>query len=319
MQLIIDLLSSLFPIVAPIAVGYFSRKLKLFSYEQAVVFRSLAVKITVPFLIFRSLSKADLNAVSQALPASTGLVLMTLGYAVSGLFLARKLFQDKRLCSTYVFGTFVGNYAFLGWGVLYIFWGEAALTRAVFFSMFFWPGFLLIGFALVRQLNRKDEQGKAPVVPLLIQNASIPILMVMVSLLCNYFKVVPPAPVWTVIDQFAGITVPLILFAVGLSLRIKMPGSDLKVVVMASAHRLVLGGLIGWLVVTVVGLLFAVDHLTMKVIFLQAVMPTATMSPFFAGYSRMDERLLGSIIAISTLVSLMTLPLWRLVLDWVYG
>ncbi len=322
MSLLIELFYSLFPIIAPIALGYLCRKLSLFTSEHAALFRTLVVRVTVPFLIFKNLSKADLAAVSQALPVTAAFLTVSLLYAASGFGLARKLFSHRRLCSSYVFGTFVGNYAFLGWGVLLIFWGEAALTRAVFFSMFFWPGFIVIGFFLVRLTNsgeRSGQGGKAPVTRLLLQNASIPIGTVVLSLFCNFYRIVPPKPVWTVIDQFAGITVPLILFAVGLSLKIRMPASDMKVVLLASAHRLILGGLIGWLAAELVGLLFPLDPLSVKVVVLQAVMPTATMSPFFAAYSRMDDRLLGSIIAVSTLISLFTLPLWRIVLDRMYG
>ncbi len=319
MRLIVDLLASLIPIVAPIAIGYLSRKLSLFGSDQAALFRTLAIKITVPFLIFKNLSRADLNAVSQALPVSAAFLLVSLLYAGSGLGLGKRLFGDPRRRSSYVFGTFVGNYAYLGWSVVLIFWGEAALTRAVFFSMFFWPGFIVIGFFLVRTLNSGDGGARVPVARLLLQNASAPIAAVLVALTCNFMAVVPPKPVWTVIEQFAALTVPLILFAVGLTLRVKMPGHDLRVVLLASAHRLLLGGLIGWLTVSLISLVFAVDALTMKVIFLEAVMPTATMSPFFAAYGRMDERLLGSIIAVSTLFSLLSLPLWRLVLDRVYG
>jgi len=318
MQLIIDLLSSLFPIIAPIVLGYLCRSLGLFTIDQAAIFRTLVVKVTVPFLIFKTLFKADLNAISQALPISSAFFLISLFYAGSGVLLARKFFAQKRLCASYVFGTFVGNYAFLGWSVLFIFWGEAALTRAVFFSMFFWPGFLLLGFALVRILDSGEHKEKAPIGKLLLSNASLPFVTVVLALGFNYLQIVPPKPVWMVIEQFAGITVPLILFAVGVSLKIKMPGHDVKVVLLASVHRLILGGLIGWLVATLVSFIFTADPLTMKVIFLQAVMPTATMSLFFAAYSRMDEQLLASIIAISTLFSLITLPLWRLVLDWLY-
>lgn len=319
MSLMVELFSSLFPIIAPIAVGYLCRKLSLFSSEHAALFRTLVVKVTVPFLIFKNLSRADLAAVSQALPVTLGFLFISLFFGVSGFGLARKIFPDHRLRSSYVFGTFVGNYAFLGWGVLFVFWGEAALTRAVFFSMFFWPGFILIGFMLVRLLRDEAESGRAPVGRLLLQNASIPIGAVILALGCNFCGFVPPKALWTVIDQFAGITVPLILFAVGISLKIRMPASDLKAVLLASAHRLILGGLFGWLSVLLIGLLFTVDPLSMKVVVLQAVMPTATMSPFFAAYSRMDERLLGSIIAVSTLISLFTLPLWRIVLDRMYG
>lgn len=318
MNVILDLFASLFPIVAPIGLGTLCRRFGLFNAEQSSSFRTLAVKVTVPFLIFKNLSKADLDAVSQALPVSMGFLVISLLFALSGLALARRLFADRRHISSYVFATFVGNYAFLGWGVLFMFWGEAALTRAVFFSMFFWPGFILIGFWLVRSLGGPEQEKQVPILKLLIKNASIPIGTIALSLTCNFLRVVPPKPIWLVIEQFAGITVPLILFAIGVSLRVTMPRRDLKVVLLAAAHRLVLGGLIGWLAASFVSRLFTVDPLTMKVIFLQAAMPTATMSPFFAEYTDMDEGLLGSIIAVATLLSLVTLPLWRIFLDGWY-
>jgi predicted permease len=185
--------------------------------------------------------------------------------------------------------------------------------------MFFWPGFILIGFILVRTLRHGEPEKRMPIGRMLLQNASLPLGSIALALFCNHQHLVPPKPVWLVIEQFAGITVPLILFAVGVTLRLTMPRHDLKVVLLASLHRLVLGGFIGWLTVSLVSRLFTVDALTMKVIFLQAAMPTATMSPFFAEYTDMDEGLLGSIIAVATLLSLVTLPLWRIFLDGFYG
>jgi predicted permease len=56
------------------------------------------------------------------------------------------------------------------------------------------------------------------------------------------------------------------------------------------------------------------DVLSRDVILMQAVMPTATMATFFSEYASMDEKLLSGIIAVSTLLSFVTLPLWVLVI-----
>ena len=59
---------------------------------------------------------------------------------------------------------------------------------------------------------------------------------------------------------------------------------------------------------------FNLDVLSRQVILLQAVMPTATMATFFGEYVHVDEELLSGIIAVSTLLSFFTLPLWVMVI-----
>ena len=43
-------------------------------------------------------------------------------------------------------------------------------------------------------------------------------------------------------------------------------------------------------------------------------MPTATMATFFGEYVRIDEELLSGIIAVSTMLSFFSLPLWVMVI-----
>jgi predicted permease len=74
------------------------------------------------------------------------------------------------------------------------------------------------------------------------------------------------------------------------------------------------GFALGIAVVAVLRLFFNLDMLSRQVILLQAVMPTATMATFFGEYVSVDEELLSGIIAVSTLLSFLTLPLWVMVI-----
>jgi predicted permease len=67
-------------------------------------------------------------------------------------------------------------------------------------------------------------------------------------------------------------------------------------------------------VLAVLRLFFNLDILSRQVILLQAVMPTATMATFFGEYVAIDEELLSATIAVSTLLSFVTMPLWVMVI-----
>ena len=89
----------------------------------------------------------------------------------------------------------------------------------------------------------------------------------------------------------------------------------LRLVLSASGFRLVGGFALGLATVAAISLLFEVDDVSRRVILLQAAMPAATMATFFGEYVPLDEKLLSGIIAVSTLLSFVTLPLWVLAIN----
>jgi hypothetical protein len=220
---------------------------------------------------------------------------------------------EQRL--TFAFSVFAGNYAFLGWGVIVAFFGARALTRAVFFSMFFWPVFLTCGLLLRRRFeNGAGDGARTGFLKVLVRHAGVPIMAAGSALALNIGRVRLPATIDHFVSQFAVLAIPMILFAIGQNLRLFMPVARLRLVLAASFFRLVGGFALGIAAVAALGLLFDLDHLSRQVILLQAVMPTATMATFFGEYVRIDDELLSGIIAVSTLLSFFTLPLWVMVI-----
>jgi len=310
-----DLLRTMLAILLPIAFGWLLKKARVFRENEVAALRKFVVRVALPFLIFQNLYRADVESLRQALPVIAGFVLLTSLYTAAALLVSPLLKADDGQKLTFAFSVFAGNYAFLGWGVIAAFFGAAALTRAVFFSMFFWPVFLVCGFVLRRRFchvcEREPTSGFFKV---LARNAGVPIGTATVALALNAAGVGLPGFLNDFVSQFAALAIPLILFAIGQNLVLLMPAARLRLVLAASFFRLVGGFALGLATVAVICLLFAVDDMSRRVILLQAVMPTATMATFFGEYVPLDEELLSGIIAVSTLLSFITLPLWVMVI-----
>jgi predicted permease len=315
-----ELLKTMLAIMLPIAFGYLLKQVRLFKESEVAALRKFVVRVALPFLIFQNLYHADVESLQQALPIVLAFALLTTLYTFAALLVSPRVTEGETQRLTFAFAVFAGNYAFLGWGVIVAFFGARALTRAVFFSMFFWPVFLTCGFFLRRRFCTSCErEAGAGFLKVLIRHAGVPIATAATALVLNIARVRLPETLDGFIGQFAGLAIPLILFAIGQNLQLFMPAARLRLVLAASLFRLAGGFALGLAVLAVLRLFFNLDLLSRQVILLQAVMPTATMATFFGEYVSLDEELLSGIIAVSTLISFLTLPLWVMVIHVLVG
>jgi predicted permease len=302
-------------ILLPIALGYLLKLGRLFKESEISALRKFVMRVALPFLIFQNLYHADVASLQQALPIVLAFILLTILYTVAAGLISPVIADGEKQKLTFAFAVFAGNYAFLGWGVIVSFFGAQALTRAVFFSMFFWPVFLTCGFILRRRFeNGADNAEKSGFLKILVRHAGVPITVAAGGLTLNILGVRLPETINSFVSQFAVLAIPMILFAIGQNLRLFMPAAQLRLVLAASFFRLIGGFALGMAVVAVLRLFFNLDMLSRHVILLQGVMPTATMATFFGEYVSVDEELLSGIIAVSTLLSFLTLPLWVMVI-----
>lgn len=205
---------------------------------------------------------------------------------------------------------------FLGWGIIHSFFGEQAFTRAVFFTMFFWPVFLFWGLVLIFLRAEKNIiDNKHNFLSIAFTKAAVPIISAVAGIYLNLSGFKFPVFLWNFINEFAVITIPMILFVIGLDFKIKMKITEIKIALTSSFFRLIIGFILGIITVIFVKLIFSIDELTIKVVLLESIMPTATMSIFFIDFIDMDRKLLSGTITISTIISLLTIPIWFLIID----
>ncbi len=314
------MLTDIFPLmlrlVLPMVLGLMSRQLRLLPENGAEVLRTFVVRICLPLLVFQNLFSARVDSLPQFFPAATAFVLLSLLYTLSGAWVARLAFESARQRNAYFIAVFMGNYGFLGWGVMHSFYGPEAFTRAVFFSMIFWPVFLLAGFFFLLRMNHHGSGASPSMGRMILVNATGPVAGAVLGVAASLGGVSLPGPLAELIKSFAAMSIPLILFTVGLGVTLNMRPGNWKALVMAAVHRLALGFVLGWVAWRLVTLFFQVDDLTSRVILLEAVMPTAAMSPFFTLYFDTDRELVDGVIAFTTLLSMVTLVLWYGVVEW---
>ncbi len=301
-----------FAINFPIFLGYFFRIIGVFGEEDIPVLRRFVVKVTVPFIIFVNLVKADVRLMHQIIPSVVAFLIMTALFTLVSLALAPIVTKNHEDGNGFCIATFVGNYGYLGWGVMYYFYGDAGFSRSVFFSMFFWPAFLLSGFVItvVRSRGRAALPWRT-LFTLIVKNATVPMLSLTLALIVSASGYKIPEFIMESMRSIAALTVPVILFSVGLSFHLKVGADRIGVIVWGVLTRTVFSVVSGITAMLIASYFFpSMDVLTKKTIVLISTMPTAAISPFFAEFLPVNRRISGGILTFSTMFSVVTIPIW---------
>ena len=317
-EVVLKLLELVLSINFPIFLGWIFKQLKLFPDNESAVLKKFVIKVTVPFLIFRNLYKADTKEFNQMLPMIASLCLILIFSAILVVSLRNLSSSDKRVSNSFCVGSFVGNYSYLGWGVLSYFYGENGFTRGVFFSMFFWPAVLSTGFAMVWFLSRTSsgKSSKEKMLHALASNAIPPVVSAATAMAMNFYGIKIPDWLSQSIGSIANITIPAILFTVGLSLSVMLKKETIRPVISGTFFRTIFGITVGIAVLSIVSFCFKdVDITTKKVILMESVMPSAATSPFFADFVDSDKEVVSGIVTFSTLFALVTLPFWYFMIE----
>ena len=309
------MLIAIISIMLPILFGYLFSRIKLFNESEIGTLRKFVVKVTVPFIIIDNLYNSDLKILNQIVPSTLAYVVISLLFTLTA-FQVTKFIKDKRSANAYAISVYMGNYGFLGWGVMQQFYGDSGFTRAVFFNILFWPVFLGLGFFLTYILQKEHEDiKKEDVIKPLINHALVPFLAAFFALFLNISGITLPELLADFISKFGHITIPMILFTVGLNFKLRFSKKDLNLILLASLHRLVLGFFFGLAGFYFSRIFFYIDTLTFKVIIMEAVMPAAAMSTFFIDHIKCRGELVSGILTFSTILSLVTISLCYFILE----
>lgn len=304
----------IFSITLPIFLGYFFKKLKTFEASEIKILRKFVVRVTVPFIIFNNLYKTDTSSLGQIFPQALSFTIITIIFAATSYFLVKIFVKDKREGNSYIFAVFIGNYGYLGWGVMSYFYGEGGFTRSVFFSMLFWPVFLFIGFVLVYLRNRSTVPAKQ-VAKMICDHSLIPLSITVLAVLVNVYQVEIPLVLKDFIASISAITIPMILFTVGLNFKFRMKLNNVILILTGAFHRLIIGFGIGFSVYYLVSFIYPLDVLSAKVIILESAMPTAAMSTLFSEFIDMKNDLHAAITTYSTLFCFVSIPILYYVVE----
>ncbi len=312
MQATSDTVLKILQVLLPILLGLAFRLCGVFGEAEGGVLRRVVLRLSVPVLVFFSMYDALGQNLATVLPLTACFILLTLilfglGWVASGLVSGTGRKTAVHACITF------GNYGWLGYGVAKVLQGDVGLQRAVFFILLWWPVFYLFGLP-IGLIHTRVRKGGMPVGKVL--KIVLPTLGAAgLGLLLNACG--QPGPDWlkgllgSVFRPFARMSVPLILFGVGLMLDIKGMHRAVGPALLVSAATLIVAPFIGWELAA----LITRDSVSYSVVILDAAMPVATLTVVLAEYYEMDTGVVTTALGLSTFLSMLTLPVVALLIS----
>ena len=191
------------------------------------------------------------------------------------------------------------NTAFVGYPIVLGVFGNEGFLHAIFYDMAVAILFVIYGVVLSSVFggNRRDV--------LVSGLLFVPLWAIVFGVLFNFFNVPLGYVFENVLTYLGNSTIPLIMLSLGLTISVKDLRSYLSDTVFISVVRLIVAPLILFVILSSLNF----DGLMLQVSVLEAAMPTAMNALVLAITYDLDVELVSSVVFITTILCLFTLPL----------
>jgi hypothetical protein len=271
----------------------------------------LILDATLPALVYVLLARAPvpLEALGAVLPTCAAVVFCVM----AGLGLGRALGAGRAVQGALALTGGFCNTAFLGIPVVAALFPQTpvATAAAVLVDTVATTGLLwTLGVQVADRLGREApgafdwRQAARPLVQPVVFATGL-------GLLAGGLGFRLPPPVEKAVEGLAGANAPLVFLLLGLSLELSSLRGRLGLVGLTTAIKLVLGPVVALAVCALLGV-----HGPVRVVaVLQAGMPTALVSTVIAARYGCDAPVGSAVAVLTTLLSLLSLPLWTQLLQ----
>lgn len=285
-----------------VGIGFFIRKKGIVNTEGRMNMINLCLYITLPFNVLHSfLRKWDWNLFI----ACGVIILLSVGFNAISVFFSAVLYkkQEENRQKSLKYGTIISNSGFLGNPMVEGIYGSEGLLYAALFMLPVRIVMWTIGIAVFLK-GRKEKLWKN----VLTHPCIVAIYAGVIIMVCG---IQFPTFVEKTIVGISGCNTPLSMMLVGMMLaEVKPKGLIDKTMVFYAAIRL----LVIPAVVFAITAFLPLDGMLRGITVIMAGMPapitTALLSAKYGG----DEKYATGMVFLSTILSLITLPLWCLVL-----
>lgn len=285
-----------------VGIGFFIRKKGIVNTEGRMNMIDLCLHITLPFNVLHSfMRKWDWNLFI----ACGVILLLSAGYNAISVFFSNILYknQEANRQKSLKYGTIISNSGFLGNPMVEGIYGSEGLLYAALFMLPVRIVMWTIGIA-VFLIGRREKLWKN----VLTHPCIVAIYAGVIIMVCG---IQFPTFVEKTIVGISGSNTPLSMMLVGMMLaEVKPKGLIDKTMVFYTAIRL----LVIPAVVFAITAFLPIDGMLRGITVIMAGMPapitTALLSAKYGG----DEKYATGMVFLSTILSLITLPLWCLVL-----
>lgn len=297
-----DMLNLQIQIFLLLAIGYFLGRKQMITKSTLSQLTGLIVNLILPAAIVRSFQMD----ISVELLKETGVVLLLsllIQFGCIGLnrFLWKKCRDHKKRINL-EYGTVVNNAGTLGMVIAEAAFGEEGL---LFASVFMIPVRIMMWSYGLALYDRSGDKGS--IWKVLLHPCIVAVLIGIVLMLLQSVGILLPAFAQKTLDAVANCNTALVMFAIGVIL------SEVPVKEIADKWAFIYSGV---RLVAIPAFLFVllkllpIPSLPVNVAIIETAMPAASTMAMLAQKYDMDSRFASKMIFISTLLSLITMPIW---------
>jgi predicted permease len=281
--------------------------------EKAETIRGHLVRavydIFLPALVLHVMWQAEVSLNSIRLPLVSSLAILLSLLAASliyagGKWLPGNLTQKRKAAGALLLASSFGNFTYLGLPVLTQTFGPWAQSVAIYFDLFAsTPLLFTVGILVASHFSHTTKAAHIG-----IELVRVPALWAAIAgVLASIFQI--PMPVW--LDETLGVlgaaVVPLMLLSIGMALRwqsgwvVRIPMLLPMVVIQLVFMPLVVWG-------ACIGVGMPGNLLAPAII--EGAMPTMVLGLVICDRFKLDTSLYAEAVTVTTVLSLLTLPLW---------
>lgn len=294
-----DISGLTFGIFLLIGLGALSRRVGLLKYDDRNALNNIIIFISLPALIFTAARRAPFEP-SLLTISAVALAISLAGVAI-GYGLAKLLRLKGPLFGAFLLASGVGNTGYLGYPLTQALFGRDQLVKAVFYDIF---GTVFVLFTVGIYFASKYGRGTQPAwrqgLTLAAPN------LIALALGFAAYGVRLPAPIDLAINSLAASTVAVIMLSIGISLSAKVGRAGVAVAAITVIKLAIMPA-----IALALGAALALPPVVRGVTLLQASMPLALLSFVIGDKYDLDRDFLSGAILISTLLSVLTIPLWQ--------
>lgn len=280
-----------------IIIGIILRKTNVLSESHSSLLSKIVINISLPALIFTNISTANISGEMIFLPLfGFGISLMCMLFA----FIYSKLRSYSKVKTwTIILLLSLMNTAFIGYPIVMGVFGNEGFLNAIFFDMALALMFVFFGVILSSLFGGNKRE--------VLKNGLtfVPLWAVFFGLLFNVFNISLGYVLENSLTYLGNSAIPLIMLSLGLTINFRDFKSYLSDTLFISVVRLLVAPVILYLLLVY----FGFDGLLLQVSVLESAMPTAMNTLVLAITYDLDVELVSSVIFVTTILSVLTLPL----------
>lgn len=297
------LITSMVELFIIIFVGYFIYKAKIVDDNFTKKFTKLVLDVTLPAMVLASVltleERQELYDVITAIAVAAALFFVVLPGI--GFFLAKLIRAKKEQIGLYTFMNAYSNVGFMGFPVIEGLCGSVGLFYAAIFNLIFNLSTYTLGIWMMNK-GREDAE-KFNVKRLL----SPGVLLSALSIVIYFLDIKFPTVITETIESIGSITSPAAMLLIGCSLAkmdIKSVFTEVRIYPWTIIKQLIIPLLL-WFPLTMI----IKNELVLNVTYVLIAMPVANSAVLFATNYGGDSELAAKTTFITTLISLITVPI----------